>query len=123
MGFMAHLSLNNLHYNCAKLLVTVTDNRDKHNQTYEASMVVYRQEMIRVLTELLESAERSEDVEHKIKLERPKTFVGEYDRVIAMLSRCTEEEVELDSEGFSQIVLDQWDWSRDFLSSNSHYAR
>ncbi len=122
MGFRANRSLNNLHYNRDELLKTVRENRDKHVQTHEASMRVYRQEMVRVLGELLESAERNEDVEHNIQLERPQTFVQQYDRVIAMLTRCSEEEVELDSEGFDQIVLDQWEWSDTFTFSNSSYG-
>lgn len=121
MGFRANRSLNNLHYQRDELLTTVRENRQKHVQIYNAAMSVYRREMVRVLGELLEQAEREEDVNHRIDLVRPESFVDQYDRVIAMLERCTETEVELDSEGFDQIVLDNWDWTDAFNTSSGRY--
>lgn len=114
--------MNSLHYNREALLEKVRANRVKHVATYDAAIEIYRLELSKVLSEMLGSAERGEDVEHHIELSRPQTFEGQYARVIQMLDMAVEEEVELDSEGFEQIVMDQWDWSHDFHLSNAAYV-
>ncbi len=54
-------------------------------------------------------------------LEVPQTHEKDYDQVIMMLEMSTEDTVKLASDEFACYVMDDWDWKKDFLLSNSRY--
>ncbi len=46
----------------------------------------------------------------------------DYDRVISMLKMDLTDTVELSESDYSQYVLDDWQWKRQFLGSNRAYS-
>lgn len=57
-----------------------------------------------------------------IQNDTPRSFVKDYDCAIAMLEIHTEETITLSAEDVSRYVLDQWNWSEQFLGATSKYS-
>jgi hypothetical protein len=57
-----------------------------------------------------------------VSLTEPSDHTKDYDRVVAMLEMSVEETITLDAQDFDRCVMDNWDWSRFTLSTNTFYA-
>lgn len=95
----------------AELLDVIITNRGKHLAEYVTADQTYRQELIKALEELIEQARNGADCEHGVKLERPESYVADYDRAIRMLTMCVHDEIVISESQFRQFVQDEWHWS------------
>ena len=57
-----------------------------------------------------------------VELKEPVDQTREYDRAIAMLEMSIGDEIVIDGKMFCQLVRDEWDWSDEFLLTNSTYS-
>lgn len=108
--------------NRAHLQSKVVQNRENHARTYQRAMSVYREEAIAELKKHLSRAEAGGKIENCLGLQQPLHYLGEYDRVIAMLDMSVDDEIELTSQEFSQYVLDKWSWQELFSATTAGYA-
>ncbi len=112
--------------NKADLLGKLRENRAKHKADFEAASDEYRKQALketRALTKRIKQASRDElqNVSLYVVLTQPKQYVREYDCAIAMFENTLDDEIELLQREFTQYVLDQWDWSNEFVGSTALY--
>lgn len=104
-----------------KLLSHLKQNREKHISDHEEAMEVYKELLVVKLEDMLKRAKAGNDVSHTVDIQRPKCYLKSYDDAIAMLSWCTEDEVDLDHAEFRQYVNDEWAWAGEFAATSSMY--
>lgn len=112
---------NKFKYNVQKLRTIVLGNRDAHKAEYDEALAAYKAQLVTLLEKKLAAAKNGEDVSHQINLSKPREYLAQYDRALRMFELTTQEEVELDSESFAQLVMDEWDWKESFSTINNSY--
>ena len=55
-------------------------------------------------------------------LVKPQSHEKDYDQAIAMYEMCVDDVVSVRSDEFACYVLDEWDWTQSFKSTNSMYV-
>ena len=106
-----------------KLLQIVLKNREKHANIFKTSYDNWLSAYMEMLNKLKEMALRGKAVPfHLIDLQPPVSYVECYDSVIEMLNLTNQKEITLDSDEFSKLVQDKWDWTRTFSSSSQSYS-
>jgi len=105
-----------------ELLAKITENREKHRKIFLEALDGYQKKMIKVLLQMLKDVRKGKKIHHVIALPLPQDMTHSYDTVIGMLEMSAEEEIKLSSTDFSKFVEDKWEWSRNFLNSNSPYS-
>ncbi len=114
--------MNSVRIDKHRLLGTVQENREKHRQVFEEAQVGYRKMVIKELDAMLQEARGGKRIRRRVELDEPVDQTHDYDRVIAMLEMSVDEVVELDETAFANYVLDDWDWTQRFLTTNSTYS-
>jgi len=61
-------------------------------------------------------------IQRSVTLTEPRNHVKDYDRVITMLEMSVDETITIDAQAFDRYVMDNWDWSRFALATNTAYA-
>lgn len=120
---MFHNGKQMLKYKTKEILGILKENRAKHEKDYNEALEVFTRINAEVKAFVKKVKAENEGVELEVSLDKPKTFVRNYDHVIRMFELCTEEIVELDGNTFSQYVMDEWEWSREFNVSTMNYTR
>jgi hypothetical protein len=108
----------------AKLLAILKTNRDEHRDIFLKAQKAYRQRAIEVLDQQLRLAREGKSfvLAEIIQLAAPEDHTGDYDRAIKMLEFSVDKTVVLSAADFSNLVQDQWSWSRQWAFSNSRYV-
>ena len=106
----------------AELISIVRENRDKHTSVFRASVDGYRELAMEMLRGEIASLEAGRTPELRVILTRPRDHTRDYDRVIRMLELDTREQILLDERTFAKYVMDQWEWTGEFLRFSSSYA-
>lgn len=107
-----------------KLLAIVRENKDKHIIAYNESVVDYKSAAIKLSSEhveLAKSGKLSEISKIKAMPVAPISYEKEYDRAIRMLELSIDKEIELEEDVFNQLVLDEWHWKNQFVTSSVLY--
>jgi hypothetical protein len=105
-----------------KLLETLRANRAKHAKIVAEAREGYIAKAQQSLTKRLAMLKEGQLVALTFTLKPPVDYTETYDNSIAMLEWNVESEVELEADEFRQLVRDEWDWTTDFLNSNSRYS-
>jgi hypothetical protein len=105
-----------------KLLEILRENRARHRGVFEASLAGYRTAAEQLLTQSLAEMSAGRTPELRILLSRPEDHTRDYDRIIRMLELDVDSEFVLDEEQFSNYVMDDWRWKRDWLRMSNRYA-
>jgi hypothetical protein len=105
-----------------ELLTKVRTNRDAHRALFLKAQEGYRKLVIEELDRMLADARDGRPIQRSVTLTEPSNHVKDYDRVIAMLEMSVDDTITLDSQDFDRYVMDNWDWSRFALSTNTAYA-
>lgn len=104
-----------------RLLVIIQENRDGHRALYEKAFTRYREFVIEDLTKKLMDAQAGHAVEQMIKYPVPEDHTRDYDRVLMMLNLDVRDEIELGEYEIASYVMDDWDWKRQWTTSNAAY--
>ena len=112
---------NKFKYSVGQLRLIIQENRNNHKAEYDEALKAYKAQLVTLLEKKLAAAKNGEDVSHQINLAKPREYLAQYDRALRMFELTTQEEVELDSESFAQLVMDEWDWKESFSSINNSY--
>lgn len=106
-----------------QLVGIVTTNREEHKDIFDEAVDGYKAKAIKELEAHIERIRRGDLVQVYVSFPKPVNHTRDYDRLLKMLALTTEDEVELTETQFSQYVLDDWDWKRQFLTANSAYSK
>lgn len=107
----------------AELLSKLVENKETHREVFEEALEGWRQTSIVELDALAEKLKSGKVVPVvSMHLPAPQDHTRDYERAIAMLEMDINDEVELTLGEFSQYVMDDWAWQREFLTSNSGYS-
>jgi len=114
--------MKSLRFDKLFILARLRENRKKHEEIYNESVIGYQKKAIELLTERLAKV-TANPLEHtSISLSVPQNHLKEYDRTILMVDQCLDLELELDEQEYSQYIQDNWTWTRGFLFGNSGYS-
>ena len=116
--------------NKSDLLRKLHDNREEHLVAFKEARRGWLDAASRALNtrlaRLADAAETGDDLPDvffgDIQNDTPRSFVKDYDCAIAMLEIHIEETITLSSEDVSRYVLDQWNWSEQFLGATAKYS-
>lgn len=104
------------------LLEKVLANRDGHRSIFEEAVEGYKAETIRQLEAHLDAVRSGKVRRIVVSLPMPEDHTRDYDRAIQMIEMDTRDEIELSEYDFQSYVLDDWNWKRQFLTTNSAYS-
>lgn len=114
--------MENIKVQKQQLLVTLRVNREKHRAIFMEALDGYKAAVIKALESSLEKAKNGQRILLHFQLQEPADQTKDYDRVIRMLEMSVDDLIELDEHSFTQYVMDDWNWKRQFLTSNSAYS-
>lgn len=108
-----------------ELLQTMTANREAHKETIESLLVQRNREARAYFADLAERLENDETLQAKenIKFPLPKNNTASYDRAIKMVEMSVEDEIELTESQFDKLVMDNWEWKNDLLTTSAFYGK
>lgn len=104
-----------------RLLNILHSNREKHVKDYNAAMKIFKEDYLEKIDEIRDKADKEEIFPTHINVDKPVSYMTEYDRVIKMLELSDEERIKLDEATFDMFVNDNWDWKGHFLSNTVKY--
>jgi len=105
------------------LLEKIIKNRDNHRAIFEEALKGYRTRSIELLEEHLARVKNGKYYEKIIvEIPYPVDHTDDYNVIISMLQMETRDRIEIDDYDFRQYVLDEWDWKRQFLTTNAMYS-
>lgn len=104
------------------LRAKVQENRDRHRAIFDEAVVGYRQQAVGMLEQHIARIKKGKVVAVQVYLPVPEDHTRDYDRVLAMLDMAEGETMHVTEQEFSQYVMDDWAWKRQFLTSNSTYS-
>lgn len=105
-----------------ELILTITENRNKHRALYEKAIEGYQRTAIGRLREKIDKLEAGELPTLHIGLAAPEDHTEDYDTVLAMLDMSRDEEVTISNKDFRSYVLDEWGWKHTFKASTDFYT-
>jgi hypothetical protein len=105
-----------------KLLTILKKNRKAHHAIFEEAVEGYRKEAVSLLEKNISLLRENRTHRIAAYLQVPEDHTRDYDRVIAMVEITSDRVVTLQERDFQAYVMDDWDWKRQFLTSNSLYS-
>jgi len=105
-----------------KLLEHLRKNRSEHKQIVAEARDGYLRQAKEELEKRLEQLRHGKLVSLHFDLTPPRDYTHIYDQAIEMLEWNTATDVVLQADEFDNIVRDNWNWMREFLTSNSLYS-
>lgn len=107
----------------AVLFETLTENLQEHRNIFLKAQEKYRAAVIEALEQRLEAARNPDGkIDTAFYFAVPTDHSEDYQRILGMLKMCTEETIDLDEESYSQYVLDNWSWKRQWATTNASYG-
>ncbi len=70
----------------------------------------------------LDDAKHNRPIKLAFGLVQPMDQTKQYDQAIQMLQLHMNEEIDVDAETFRNLVMDDWQWTRQWAASNSGYT-
>jgi len=106
-----------------EVLVTLRENREKHQKIVQEARVGYLKAARKELEIRLKQLESGKIVALHFSLATPRDNTSVYDTAIEMLVLHQQKTVTLDSEQVRSLIQDQWDWTRDWIATNAQYSQ
>ena len=116
--------MRSIKMNRLELLKIVQENRLKHVQEYEESVVDFKAAVLKIAAEnskLAKSGDLNKIAKMKAVPNKPQSYETEYHKAIRMLELGVEDVIEVEEDIFNQLVLDEWQWKRSFAMSAAMY--
>jgi len=105
-----------------KVLATLHKNRETHKKMVVEARTGYVEKARVALEKKLRALAEGKLVALSFTLKPPSDYSAVYDTAIRMLELHTGTEVQLDATQVHNLMEDNWDWTREFLVSNSAYS-
>jgi hypothetical protein len=116
--------MNSVKINRTDLLAIVRTNKEKHVREFDQAVEDYKNAVIKIAEEnfaLAKTGDLDEIVKIKPVPNKPNSYETSYTRAIRMLELSVDNEIELETHDFDQLVLDEWQWKASFSIMNSTY--
>ena len=97
-------------------------NRDEHKSIFLEAVEGYRKYAVEQLEKHIESIKAGKVQLVSVQIPQPQEHTKDYDRAIKMLEMSVDTEIDIDEHSFQCFIMDDWDWMRQFLTSNSAYS-
>jgi rubrerythrin len=105
------------------LINQLTENRERHVNTFEQVLEDYRTRAIELLEEHIDRIRQGNVERVEVFLPPPQNYEESYNTAIEMLEWEERIEVELTQREFKQYVQDEWSWKQDFTEAVTTYSR
>ncbi len=105
-----------------KLLATLRTNLERHSGIVKEALQGYVAKARIAVEKRLKMLEAGTAVTLQFSLTPPQDHSEVYRTAIQMLEWNTSPYVELAPDEFRQLVLDEWDWTSNFVHSNAVYS-
>lgn len=105
-----------------KLLKILIENRERHRRAFAAALDGWREEAEKQLSETLGALRAGKRPQIRLHLPVPEDHTRDYNRQITMTELHAGETLKLSESDAAKFVMDDWDWKRQWLLSNSAYA-
>lgn len=116
--------LNHVRVKRLDLIRVIQENLAKHIQDYDEAVKNYKTVVLKIAKQNLKIAKTDGDLA-TYKLQPypvvPFSYESHYRRALRMLEMSTEDEIDLSSDMFDQLVLDDWVWKNSFIATNEMY--
>lgn len=122
MNDIERASMNSVVVDKAKLIETLKSNRDKHKATYDAAVIGYREQAVRILLGYIDKIRDGKVEQVEVDLPVPEDHTSDYDSAITKLEWSLLETVELSSRDFETYIQDNWNWKQDFMRMSAGYT-
>ena len=103
-------------------LAKLHENRAAHKAIFDEAVEGFRKQAVKFLRDEIKRISAGEVKRVVINMPRPVDHTRDYDRVIAMLEMSVDEEVTVTQYDFASYIMDDWEWKREFLTTNSKYS-
>lgn len=115
--------VNAINVKRSQLLEKLKANRAEHRKIFLEAQEGYRAQCIKELDAMLQEARDGKRIRRAVALVEPMDQTWEYDSAIAMLEMSVDEVISLEEHDFKCYVLDQWQWKKQWTTSNVGYSR
>jgi hypothetical protein len=105
-----------------EILEKLKKNRETHAQIVKEAREGYVEEAQKVLAKRMAEIKEGKLVGLTFSLSPPQDFTHVYDTAITMLEFEKRETVRLNDGQVRTLIMDEWDWTRNFLVSNSRMS-
>lgn len=105
-----------------RLLAVLRENKEQHIAMHAEAREGYIQKAMKALELRMLELRDAHVVSLDFKFRPPQNYEAEYDTAIQMMEWNENDQVTLTAEEFRCFVLDDWDWTSNFLYSNSPYS-
>jgi thioesterase domain-containing protein len=106
-----------------ELLVILRENREAHRDEFERAVEGYRQRKLAQLEDQIEAIQKGRIHERFESLPVPTDHTMDYDRVIRLVELDIHDTLTLEEHEVAQFVMDDWQWKREFRTTNSYYVQ
>lgn len=104
------------------LLEALVKNRETHTKDYAEAYEGFKVAFVQDAEKLLAQAKAGDFTKAAVHCSPPQDHTKDYDRVIRMMEMSTADEIVVSEQQFSQYVLDEWSWQRDFAATKMRYS-
>ena len=107
----------------ADLVKVLQTNRDLHQTEFNEALVGYKISVEKELKNKLKDLKAGKDFDLYINLQKPVSYVKQYNDVIGMLEISTEEDVFISMEEYLKYYKNEWEWQTSWKLSNAFYSQ
>ncbi len=104
-----------------QLLDALRVNKAEHHATFIQAQTGYRDAVIEELDRMLTDARAGSKIKRHLTMPEPEDHTDDYDRAITMLEMCVDDEIVITSHDFTQYVMDNWGWKKQWSETVSNY--
>lgn len=114
------------------LLKAIQENKVKHMKEYDEAVEGFREDAVKAIDKAAKNlaSSRADIIAGKTfdiwdaveRVKKPFNHVSEYDRAIKMLEMTKEKVIEISTEKFGQLVMDEWHWKEQFTRMSGSYS-
>jgi hypothetical protein len=104
-----------------EILGIIRKNREAHKAIFAEAVEGYRKKAVELLERRIAEVKEGRFFTY-VQMTQPEDHTWDYDRILKMLEHHHGEEIALIEADYAMYVLDDWQWKRQFLASNSAYS-
>jgi Sec7-like guanine-nucleotide exchange factor len=105
------------------LIDVLKTNRDIHQKAFDEALAGYKIAVEKELKSKLKDLKTGKDFNLYINLQKPVSYVKQYNDVIGMLEISTEEDVHITMEEYLKYYKNEWEWQATWQLSNAFYSQ
>lgn len=113
--------MENVRVSKTELLEKVMQNRNQHAELFKKAQEGFIRRWTEEMHDMMKAAENG-DVRLYVGLTPPSDHTAEYNRAIRMLEMSQDDTIEIDTETFAQLVMNEWQWFNQATAINATYA-